>query len=232
MNTLGDLSGCPIEVSSFPNCAQFPSLAHGNWRAQAAATSYFRAIQAAAKKDKSGYNTNLSKGDGYKAQLSGPIISWLGEARNKAITVSRLHLSRSDAAATRYAPGVAVRSSGPVLSSEAPPEIDIWGNAFRQSAKDIGAGDPFRGAREGGYTPQGVGRNVQYALTGKNPQDKSKPGDWGAPDPDDPDACPFFDFGCQWDKNKWKILLSFAGVLFAVIAVYGLSSGVGRGLVS
>lgn len=166
---LGEFGACSIEADAFPNCEIFTKLARGDWQAAAVVTSYYTALQAAHAKDKSKYDTHLAKGDNYRTKFTGrPIDNYFQGARSKLIRIAAQTFARSDAETARYARGFEVRSSGPQLSTDIPSGWDIWGQAASQTGRDIRAGDPFRGAREGGYLddPSKYFRDAKYAVTG------------------------------------------------------------------
>jgi hypothetical protein len=107
-----------------------------------------------------------------------------------------------------------------------PSQVDTsssaWTRALKQSVTDIASGDPLRSARAGGYTddPSKLFRDATYAVTGR---DKDIP---------TPGKCTFLDFPCHLRENKWKLIIGGVGILVLVVAVYGITGGLARGLVS
>lgn len=196
---LGNFGSSPCDnkaIARMPNCGGFPQ-GYG-WKASAAVTSYSDALLAAHAKNRSKYESELSKGDNYKSQLSGPIVTWLNTARDSVVRVANQALYRSEADAARFAQGQQAAAESWIrykdYSEEAPDISRIVESAYDQSIEDITSGDPFRAAKKMKWGP-----DFLYGDNGFN----------------------------------YKVIgLILAGTALAIVAVYGIAGGIGKGLVS
>jgi len=161
-SNLGNFGSCNnpaiarLDTTRSP-CGQFSSIAKGDYRASAAATSYSDALLAAHAKNKSRYDSMLSRGDGYKNKLSGSIVNWLNAARAHVTRIGAQAFARSDVDAARFARGQQAASEMFTrykdYSDQAPDSSRILERGLRQSIKDIISGDPFRAAKKQKWGP-------------------------------------------------------------------------------
>lgn len=154
-------------IARLPNCGGFEAVAGQDWRASAAATSYTDALLAAHAKNRSKYDASLSKGDAYKNQMSGGIVTWLNNARAHVVTSADKAFGRSDTDAARFAQGQQDAASMFIrynkYSDQAPDISRLVETAADQSLTDIISGDPFRAAKS-----QKWGPDIFYGDNGFN----------------------------------------------------------------
>lgn len=176
-----------------------------------AASALSSAVAQAARQNTESVRRNYAVYLEKKATLSGAILAALQNAENHAMGVIQRHLARTAEEQAQYAVGQQGAEEAHVRYREytdiAPDESQIYTQAASQAIDDITSGDPFRSAREQGFSVGGVFRNIRYALTGDNPQPVRNEGE-----------CPLTDISCHLSKTLNRVV-----IIFAVVAIVGLT---------